>query len=99
MASGLQQQILEFIEGFRNEHRAASDVFLEISDAFRDSNRAKVQELFGREILRLLSLPHFAGTVSDASRYPSSSSLTATSRVLGGLSLRIQLVEAVLLLG
>ncbi|MBI2910627.1 MAG: hemerythrin domain-containing protein [Chloroflexi bacterium] len=42
------RDIEQFIDGFRNEHRAARDVFLGIADAFRQRDAARIGELMGQ---------------------------------------------------
>jgi len=48
MATVLQTELERFVEGFRNEHRAARDVLLAMMQAFRDRDAARIGELMAR---------------------------------------------------
>jgi hypothetical protein len=43
----MDSELERFIEGFRNEHRAARDAFLGMLDGFRTNDAAKIAELMG----------------------------------------------------
>ena len=43
-----QTELERFTEGFRNEHRAARDIFLGIGEALRDRDAARIGELMGQ---------------------------------------------------
>lgn len=44
----MQQELDRFVEGFRNEHRAARDIFLGIAQALQDRDAARIGELMGQ---------------------------------------------------
>ena len=43
-----QADLVEFTEGFRDEHRAGRDTFLEIGHALRQRDRARIGDLMAR---------------------------------------------------
>jgi len=43
-----QSDLVEFTEGFRNEHRAGRDTFLSIAQALQARDSARINELMGR---------------------------------------------------
>jgi signal transduction histidine kinase len=48
MAIQVQAELERFVEGFRNEHRAARDIFLGIGQALRDRDPARIADLMGQ---------------------------------------------------
>jgi hypothetical protein len=47
MTTATQTDLMEFTEGFRDEHRAGRDTFLEIGRALRERDTARIAELMG----------------------------------------------------
>ena len=45
MAMRVESELERFVEGFRNEHRAARDIFLGIGQALRERDGARIGEL------------------------------------------------------
>ncbi len=48
MATVVQTELERFVEGFRNEHRAARDIFLGIGQALRDREPGSIGELMAQ---------------------------------------------------